>query len=48
MASLFDHLKLRQIKTGPVNGKFVEVTGNPQPAERIVPRGSLFTERAAE
>jgi membrane fusion protein, heavy metal efflux system len=37
----------RQIKTGLVNGEFVEVTANLQPGERIVTRGSLFIDRAA-
>jgi membrane fusion protein, heavy metal efflux system len=40
-------VELRQIKTGLVNGDFVEVLSNLKPGERIVTRGSLFIDRAA-
>jgi membrane fusion protein, heavy metal efflux system len=40
-------IELRQIKTGLVNGDFVEVLHNLKPGERIVTKGSLFIDRAA-
>ena len=40
-------IELRQIKTGLVNGDFVEVTTNLKPGEQVVTRGSLFIDRAA-
>lgn len=40
-------VQLRQIKTGLINGNFVEVTSNLKPGEQIVTKGSLFIDRAA-
>lgn len=40
-------IELRQIKTGLINGDFVEVDGNLKPGEQIVTKGSLFIDRAA-
>ncbi|MBS0528302.1 MAG: efflux RND transporter periplasmic adaptor subunit, partial [Proteobacteria bacterium] len=40
-------IELRQIKTGLINGNLVEVTGNLNPGEKIVTKGSLFIDRAA-
>jgi len=40
-------VELRQIKTGLINGNFVEVTSNLNPGEQIVTKGSLFIDRAA-
>jgi cobalt-zinc-cadmium efflux system membrane fusion protein len=40
-------IELRQIKTGLINGEFVEVLGNLKPGETIVTKGSLFIDRAA-
>ncbi|MGY3124813.1 cobalt-zinc-cadmium efflux system membrane fusion protein [Bradyrhizobium sp. S3.14.4] len=35
-------VELRQIKTGLINGNFVEVTSNLKPGEQVVTKGSLF------
>ena len=40
-------VELRQIKTGLINGNFVEVTSNLKPGEQVVTKGSLFIDRAA-
>jgi cobalt-zinc-cadmium efflux system membrane fusion protein len=40
-------IELRKIKTGLVNGDFVEVLGNLKPGEQIVTKGALFIDRAA-
>jgi cobalt-zinc-cadmium efflux system membrane fusion protein len=40
-------IELRKIKTGLVNGDFVEVLGNLRPGEQIVTKGALFIDRAA-
>jgi cobalt-zinc-cadmium efflux system membrane fusion protein len=40
-------IELRKIKTGLINGDFVEVVGNLKPGEQIVTKGALFIDRAA-
>jgi cobalt-zinc-cadmium efflux system membrane fusion protein len=40
-------VELRQIKTGLINGNFVEITSNLKPGEQVVTKGSLFIDRAA-
>jgi len=40
-------LELRQIKTGLINGDYVEVRSNLRPGEKVVVKGSLFIDRAA-
>jgi membrane fusion protein, heavy metal efflux system len=40
-------LELREVKTGLINGDYVEVRSNLKPGEKVVVRGSLFIDRAA-
>ena len=40
-------VELRQIKTGVVRGKAIQVLQGLQPGERVVTKGSLFVDRAA-
>ena len=41
-------LALRQIHTGRINNGMVEVLDGLKPGDRIVTRGSLFIDRAAQ
>jgi membrane fusion protein, heavy metal efflux system len=41
-------LALRQIHTGRINNGMVEVLDGLKPGEKIVTRGSLFIDRAAQ
>jgi cobalt-zinc-cadmium efflux system membrane fusion protein len=40
-------IELRQIKTGRVDGRMVEVIDGVQPGERVITKGSLFIDRIA-
>lgn len=40
-------LELREVRTGLVNGNYVEVRTNLKPGEKVVVKGSLFIDRAA-
>jgi cobalt-zinc-cadmium efflux system membrane fusion protein len=43
-----DALALRQIRTGRSNNGMVEVLEGLKPGEKVVTRGSLFIDRAAQ
>ena len=40
-------IELRQIKTGAIDGRMVQVTEGLKTGERVITKGSLFIDRAA-